>query len=132
MSGKTPRGAGTIITDRLVKGLTPPEKGNTITYDDAIKGFGVRITASGVLAFVMNYRLDGSQWRYTIGQYPEWSVTAAREEAKKLRRRINKGENPMAERQQRQQADTVRELARRFETDFLPKRPEDYRHKAKV
>jgi integrase len=125
---------GERIDDKLVKRLkaNPPEKGNSITYDDDITGFGARVTKGGTVAFVMNYRLDGSEWRYTIGQYPEWSVTAARDEAKKLRRRINKGENPMAERRERQQADTVRELAQRFEGEFLPKRPADYQHKAKV
>jgi integrase len=122
------------IDDKLVKRLKarPPAKGNTITYDDEIKGFGVRVTAGGTVAFVMNYRLDGSEWRYTIGQYDAWSVTAARDEAKKLRRRINKGDNPMAERRERQQADTVRELAQRFETDFLPKRPDEYQRRTKV
>jgi integrase len=122
------------IDDKLVKRLKahPPTKGNTITYDDDVKGFGVRVTAGGTAAFVMNYRLDGSEWRYTIGQYDAWSVTAARDEAKKLRRRINKGDNPMAERRERQQAETVRELAQRFETDFLPKRPKGYQHTAKA
>jgi integrase len=122
------------IDDKLVKRLkaNPPAKGNTITYDDDVKGFGVRVTAGGTAAFVMNYRLDGSEWRYTIGQYDAWSVTAARDEAKKLRRRIDRGDNPMAERRERQEADTVRELAQRFETDFLPKRPEGYQHTAKA
>jgi integrase len=122
------------IDDKLVKRLlkNPPAKGNAITYDDELTGFGARITAGGTLAFVMNYRLDGSEWRYTIGQYPEWSVTAARDEVKKLRRRIDKGDNPMAERRERQEADTVRDLAHRFEAEFLPKRSKDYQHEAKV
>ena len=35
------------ITDKLVKDLVPPATGNRITYDDKIKGFGIRITAAG-------------------------------------------------------------------------------------
>ena len=79
------------ITDRLVKGLEPPAKGNRVTYDAEVKGFGIRITAGGVKAFVLNYRIGGRERRYTIGSYPEWSVAAARDEAKGLRREIDLG-----------------------------------------
>ena len=79
------------LTDKLVKALTPPPTGNRITYDDEVTGFGLRVTAAGAKAFVLNYHLAGRERRYTIGSYPAWSVTAAREEAKELRRRIDRG-----------------------------------------
>ncbi|WP_425287829.1 hypothetical protein [Pseudovibrio ascidiaceicola] len=31
----------------------------------------------------MSYRVNGRQHRYTIGQWPAWSVVATRERAKK-------------------------------------------------
>jgi hypothetical protein len=46
------------ITDKLVKDLSSPAKGNIITYDTEVKGFGVRITAAGARAFILNYRLS--------------------------------------------------------------------------
>ncbi len=70
------------ITDKLVKELEAPETSNRIVYDTDIKGFGVRATASGAKAFILNYRASGRERRYTIGAYPDWSVAAAREEAK--------------------------------------------------
>ncbi len=72
------------ITDKLVKQIEAPETGNRITYDTDIKGFGVRVTAAGAKAFILNYRAGGRERRYTIGAYPDWSVAAAREEAKDL------------------------------------------------
>ena len=55
------------ITDKLVKDLSSPAKGNIITYDTEVKGFGVRVTAAGARAFILNYRAGGVERRITIG-----------------------------------------------------------------
>jgi hypothetical protein len=44
------------LTDKIVKALPVPERGNKITYDDEPKGFGCRVTAAGARAFILNYR----------------------------------------------------------------------------
>ena len=75
------------ITDKLVKELVPPATGNRRVYDKRIPGFGVRITARGARAFVLNYRnVEGRERRYTIGPYPAWSVEAARKRAGEIKR----------------------------------------------
>lgn len=102
------------ISDKLVKALLPPATGNRIAYDHEIKGFGVRITAAGVRSFVINYRAGGRERRLTIGQYPTWSVTAARAEAQTLRRRIDLGRDPMRERHDEHAAPTVADLSRDY------------------
>jgi Arm domain-containing DNA-binding protein len=56
-----------------------------------VKGFGVRVTAAGAKAFILNYRAGERERRYTIGGWPEWSVAAARSEAAQLRREIDRG-----------------------------------------
>lgn len=99
------------ITDRLVRSLTPPSKSNRITYDQIVKGFGVRITAAGARSFVLNYRVGGRERRITIGAYPDWSVVAAREEAKRLKRGVNVGHDPMGVRHTDRAAPTVTQLA---------------------
>lgn len=112
------------ITDKLVKTLEPPEAGNRITYDTDLKGFGVRITAAGAKAFVLNYRSAGRERRITIGSYPDWSVMAAREEAKELKRRIDRGEDPLGKRIEAREAPTVNDLWKAYEEKHLPnKRP---------
>ena len=87
------------LTDIASKRLPAPARGNKITYDDAVKGFGFRITAGDARAFVLNYRrkLDGRERRVTIGSYPDWSTAAAREEAKRLKREIDGGADPVGE-----------------------------------
>ena len=51
------------LTDRLVRSLPSPPSSNRITYDTEITGFGVRTTAAGAKAFVLNYRVSGRERR---------------------------------------------------------------------
>ena len=121
------------LTDKIVAALAAPKRGNRISYDDDVKGFGCRITASGSRAFVLNYRCrtDGRERRFTIGSFPSWRTTAAREEAKRLRRLIDAGGDPLGELQAGRATPTVAELADRFLREYATrKRPmteRDYR-----
>lgn len=94
------------LSDNSVKMLPPPDKGNRVHYfpgavlrgQIAPRGFGVRVTAAGAKSFILNYQLRGRDCRYTIGRYPTWSVLEAVREANSLRQRIDRGENPLADR----------------------------------
>jgi integrase len=115
---------GEKLTDTLVRRLAPPEQGNRLHYDDAVKGFACRVTAAGARSFVVNYRVDGRERRITIGSFPDWSVAAAREQAKSLKRHVDLGQDPMATRDQARGAPTVRDLAERYKAEHGPrKRP---------
>jgi integrase len=136
---RTPGGHGGLLimsqklTDKTIKSLEVPKKGNRITYDSDVTGFGCRVTAAGARAFVLNYRrrADGVERRYTIGAFPDWSAAAAREEAKRLKRSIDGGADPVGEHREQREAPTVNDLCDRFEEEHLPrKRPStqrDYR-----
>jgi len=119
------------LTDKLTKELAAPIAGNRITYDEDVKGFGVRVTTAGARAFILNYRATGRERRITIGSHPDWSVSAAREYARDLKRRIDMGQDPMGERHEERAAPTIADLAARFDTDHLTKRRDttatDYR-----
>lgn len=108
------------LKDALVKNLEAPSKGNKITYCSTVKGFGVRVTAAGNKSFVLNYTVAGRERRYTIGQYPAWSVAAARTEAKGLRKEIDQGIDPLDERNSRREAPTMQRLWEEYETLHLP------------
>ena len=97
------------LTERYVKGLQPQPK-NVIVYDEEVVGFGVRITSGGTRAFILTYRIEARERRLTIGAWPDWSVTAAREEAKRLKREIDQGRDPMAERDEARESPNVRQL----------------------
>ena len=110
------------LTDTIVKTLPAPDKGNRISYDTDVKGFGCRVTANGARSFVINYRTKaGRERRYTIGQFPAWKVAAARAEAAELKKRVDRGEDPMGEFEAARDAPTVADLCDRFEAEHLPR-----------
>jgi integrase len=126
------------LTDIIVKRLPTPAHGNKVIYDDAVKGFGCRVTAAGARAFVLNYRRksDSRERRITIGSFPDWHTAAAREEAKRLKRNVDGGADPIGEQEADRAAATVADLCSRFLTDYVPrKRPatqRDYRQQVSV
>ena len=101
------------LTERSVKGLQPKSK-NIIVYDEEVVGFGVRITSGGTRAFILTYRIEAWEQRLTNGEWPDWSVTAAREEAKRLKRKIDQGRDPMTERDEARESPNVRQLIDRY------------------
>ena len=84
------------LTDAIVKRLPTPEKGNKVYYDHDIVGFGARVTAAGARSFILNYvTRGGRERRYTIGSAASWLTSAARAEARRLRRSIDEGGDPL-------------------------------------
>jgi integrase len=123
----------TRLTDAAVKRLPTPAQGNRITYDPSTPGFGARVTAGGHRAFILTYyNRAGRQRRYTIGSFPDWSVVGAREEARKLKRQIDQGGDPLADIEAERSAPTVNDLIERFLAEHVSrKRPHtqyDYRN----
>lgn len=103
------------LEEKAVRRLAPPESGNRIYYDDLLPGFGLRVTQAGARAFVLNYyAASGRERRLTIGKWPTWSATAAREEARELRRRIDRGEDPLETKREARLAETFGELAAEY------------------
>jgi integrase len=109
------------ITDQFVRKLQPPARGNRVHYDDDVSGFGIRITSGSHKAFVLNFRINSRERRMTIGAYPAWSVTAAREQAKEIRREIDLGRDPLKKRIEGRTAPTMPELWLRYEKEHLPR-----------
>jgi integrase len=121
------------LTDRIVKGLPAPANGNRVYYDELVKGYGCRVTAAGARGFILNYRrkADGLERRLTLGAFPDWTTMSAREEAKRLKREIDLGADPVGENREARAAATMNDLCSRFEQEVIPrKRPltqRDYR-----
>jgi len=103
------------LNEEAIKRLPFPKKGNRVVYfagatiqgAKAPRGFGVRVTAAGARAFVLNYRLRGREYRFTIGAWPDWSALKAVREARHLRQRVDRGENPLEDRASSSTAVTV-------------------------
>jgi integrase len=121
------------LVEAAVRRLPTPEKGNRIHWDPSLPGFGCQVTAAGNRAFVLRYYTRaGRQRQFTIGAWPAWSVTGAREEARKIKRLIDGGGDPLAEIEAERGAATVDGLIERFLDEHVSrKRPHtqyDYRN----
>jgi integrase len=122
------------LSETLIKGLTPPERGERFVYDAEVTGFAVKIFAptrtnpKGARTFVLTYWLDGRERRFRIGAWPDWSVTAARAEAKEIRQRVDRGEDPATERRERREAPTLADLAERYRAEHLPRKSQQSQH----
>lgn len=110
------------FTDKTVEALPAPATGSKIYYDPTLRGFGVRVTAAGARSYIFNYRAKGRERRITVGSWPSWKVRPAREAAAALRRQVEAGGDPMAERHAERAAPTMAELVDRFEREHLIKR----------
>jgi len=102
------------ITQKTIVSLKPPANGNRIQYDAEIPGFGARITSNGAISFVLNYRIQGRERRYTIGRHPDLTALAARERAIQLRGKILDGIDPLQQRIEAQSEPTMDDLANDF------------------
>lgn len=61
-------------------------------------GFGVKVTKGGKINFIVNARIRGSHpKRITIGQYPDWSPTEAKDKALSVLKALRRGIDPIRE-----------------------------------
>lgn len=104
------------LTQSAIKKLTPPESGNLLIWDPELKGFGAKITSTGEISFILNYRNRfGHQRRWKIGNAPAWTADAARAEAAKLKVKINaEGFDPLDAKRQANSEPTFSELAKDY------------------
>ena len=115
------------LSEETIKRLPVPDTGNRITYfagamiqgAKAPRGFGVRVTTAGARAFVLNYRLRGREYRYTIGAWPDWSALKAVRTARDLRQRVDRGENPIEDRTPAPATATVTSILNDFVTQHV-------------
>ena len=59
--------------------------------ETTIHRYAMFLIESGCKGFILIHRAAGRQRRMTIGTWPSWSVVAARDEAKRLKRDIDRG-----------------------------------------
>ena len=102
------------LTETLCKTLPAPEKGNRLYFDSVLPGLSIRVTAAGSRGWVLTYRTAGRQRRMTIGAWPAWSPKLARDEAKRIQVRVDKGADPLAEKQRERDAYTLEEWGKRY------------------
>lgn len=98
------------LTKRTVDALRPDPAGkDVIHFDTEIPRFGLRIKASGVKSYILQYKNKfGQVRRITLGHpSAEFTPDRARTAALKARARIAEGADPSAERKAHRSAQTV-------------------------
>ncbi len=114
------------LTERTIRDAKPGPK-TRIEWDSTVKGFGLRVTAKGARAFILNYRVDGRERRVTIGRPGELSLKEARWKAGEMVANIREGGDPLREREERRKAPTLNEGLDRFFDEWVPRRIADGR-----
>lgn len=102
------------LSEKILREAIPAEGRDYQVFDDDIRGFAVCIYRGGGRAFTFDYRHAGRQRRMTFARWPEWSVSAARDRARELRRDVDLGRDPLGERDQTREAPRVQDLIDRY------------------
>ena len=105
------------LTDAEVRRLKAAPGQRLVIYDEKARGLCLRVTAR-TKSWSFIYRPDGSsrQRRFTLGDFPAWSLSSAREKALGLRKAVQDGRDPVADKKQRREALTVAAMIDRFIT----------------
>lgn len=96
------------LTQRQVEGLKPQPN----RYEVRDPGFpsgslSLRIEPSGAKGWYLRYRnADGRQRRLSIGPYPIFTLSGARERAREIMAEVHSGRDPAQDRRDRRAADT--------------------------
>src|SRR5262245_46250631 len=99
------------LTDRFIRSIKPPPKGQTYAdeyADTERRGLMLAVQPSGKMSWILRHKLGGH--KYTIGDYPAHTLKQARDEADEAQRLVAKGIDPTEERKARllaERRDTV-------------------------
>jgi integrase len=83
------------LTKATVQKLAlPPGKSETLAFDDALPGFGLRIRAGGKRTWIVQYRIGRKQRRVTLGTIETVDADEARKRAKDVLSKVHLGSDP--------------------------------------
>ena len=102
------------LTEKILRDAEPADGRDYQIFDTEVRGFAACIYRGGGRAFTIDYRYAGRQRRMTFARWPEWGVSAARERAKELRREIDAGGDPLANREAVREAPRMTDLIARY------------------
>jgi hypothetical protein len=85
------------LTHKTAVALTLPKgKSESITFDDDVPGFGLRLRIGGGARWIFQYRIGTKHRRITLGSVSAISAPRAREIASELHAKVRLGQDPAA------------------------------------
>lgn len=102
-----PRTTKTGFTQLKVEKKLKHKEGPSPSYywDSGAPGLGLKITAVGNRSYIFQKRLGGKVIRMIIGNIGDWTLSKAREEARRLARTVDRGIDPRKERRAQKAAE---------------------------
>jgi len=113
---------GTILTDKLIRELTPNALSEFHVWDSQLPGFGIRVRQSGHKTYVLFYRPKNRNRirKLTLGRADAIQATEARRQARELLGQIAAGKDPADEKLAYRTA-SLRTAYEAFKAEHLPK-----------
>ncbi len=100
------------LTKAYIDKVKAPAAGYEIHWDNALKGYGLRVTTAGKRVFVAQGRVRGKAVCFTVGPYGESTEFEAREKARKVLQGMREGVDSSGARKQDEATKvTVRQVA---------------------
>jgi hypothetical protein len=113
------------MRERIVKltkrtaDATRPAAERYILWDSALKGFGLRVEASGTKTFLVRYRIAGRKRFVAIGRFGQLTPEQARGLAQETLASVRRGRDLADERRKERAALSLADLAARFLADHV-------------
>lgn len=104
-----------------VTSVTPEEKRFEI-YDTVRKGLILRVTPKGSKSFAYRYWYDGKSTQRTIGSVDNYTLAEARAIAEGWRKMLDIGKNPITEKEDNKEANSLGEYINQFKADYLKRK----------
>lgn len=82
------------LTDLKVQAIKPTERAQKVTDGE---GMYLYVSSSGTKSWRMDYSFAGKRFTHTLGKYPQLTLAAARNKRSQIKRMLEEGINPSAE-----------------------------------
>jgi Arm DNA-binding domain len=104
------------LTKSRVENLAVPESGQALFWDEELRGFGVRVTATGKRTYIVQGRVNGKSERVALGTHGLITCDEARKKARAELVRMSEGKSAQGERKRKAVLQiTLRDVA----TDYI-------------
>jgi integrase len=106
------------LTKNYIDKITAPADKEAFHWDDSLKGFGLRVTPTGKITYIVQGRVNGSSPRISIGPHGVFTVDQARDVAREHLRSMRMGIDPRAvAKKEAAQRVTLRDVADAYKRD---------------